>query len=115
MEPQFKIHQYTELYSQKPIHFQITEMNKSIMIWVGRPQDGLSDLSVAMPSINKNTHPPASNLITQDMSDVSVDLSRPLRYGQQFIISVNIPSDDQMMMAFVEKKITSFLKDIIIN
>jgi hypothetical protein len=53
MEPQFKIHQYTELYSQKPIHFQITEMNKSIMIWVGRPQDGLSDLSVAMPSINK--------------------------------------------------------------
>lgn len=101
MEPELKIHQFTELYSQKPIHFQITEMNKSFMIWVGRPQDGLGDLSIAMPAINKvsgcvflcvyclvydtyamtlrqNTQPPASNLITQDMSDVSVDLSRRL-------------------------------------
>ncbi|CAO3694201.1 unnamed protein product [Umbelopsis ramanniana] len=117
MEPQLKIHQFTELYSQKPIHFQITEMNKSFMIWVGRPQDGLADLSIAMPAMNKNTQPPASNLITQDMSDISVDLSRrlALRYGQQFIISINIPSDDQMMMAFVEKKITTLLKDIIVN
>jgi len=53
MEPQLKIHQFTELYSQKPIHFQITEMNKSFMIWVGRPQDGLADLSIAMPAMNK--------------------------------------------------------------
>lgn len=53
MEPAFKIHQNTELFSQKPIHFQVTEMNKSIMIWVGRPQDGLGDLSVSMPAVNK--------------------------------------------------------------
>lgn len=92
-------------------------------------------------TLRQNTQPPASNLITQDMSDISVDLSRrlgklafmseppilflsrtnrismtlALRYGHQFIISINIPSDDQMMMAFVEKKITTLLKDIIVN
>jgi len=117
MEPRFTIHQHTELFAQKPIHFQVTEMNKSMMIWVGRPQDGLGDLSVAMPATNKNAIPAASNLLTKDMSDVSVDLSRrlALRYGQQFIISINLPSDDQLMMAFVEKKITTILKDIIVN
>ncbi|CAO3659929.1 unnamed protein product [Umbelopsis vinacea] len=85
------------------------------MIWVGRPQDGLGDLSVSMPAANKNTLPAASNLLTKDMSDVSVDLSRPLRYNRQFIVSINLPSDDQLMMAFVEKKISAILKEIIVN
>jgi hypothetical protein len=95
-------------------------------------------------TLRQNTQPPASNLITQDMSDVSVDLSRrlgkpafyfqmsvepafsfsssnripitlALRYGLQFIVSINIPSDDQLMMAFVEKKMTSLLKEVIVN
>lgn len=49
MEPRFKIHQQTELFSQKPIHFQVTVMSKCVMIWIGRSQDGLGDLSVGMP------------------------------------------------------------------
>ncbi|KAG2181218.1 hypothetical protein INT43_008801 [Umbelopsis isabellina] len=117
MEPRFKIHQQTEVFSQKPIHFQITIMNKSVMIWVGRSQDGLGDLSVGMPALGQNPVPAASNLLTRDLSDVSVDLSRrlALRYGQQFFVSMNLPSDDQLMLAFVEKKISLILKDILVN
>jgi hypothetical protein len=82
--------------------------------------------------------PAASNLLTRDMSDVSVDLSRrlgelslhtqplsgpsatnqlvpfsALRHGQQFIVSINLPGDDQLMLAFVEKQISIMLKDIL--
>lgn len=48
-EPKFLIHQATHLFLTDPIHFQITQMNKSVLIWVGKSAGQLGDMSVAVP------------------------------------------------------------------
>ena len=48
-EPQFIIHQDTQMFITDPIHFQLVQMNKSMFIWVGKQQANMKDLSIAMP------------------------------------------------------------------
>jgi len=105
MEPRFKIHQKTELFSQKPVHFQVVVMDKSVTIWVGRSPDGLGDLSVGMPAINKNMVPAASNLLTRDMSDVSVDLSRRLGELSLHTQPLSMPSATKQLCRFFSPSI----------
>lgn len=48
-EPKFLIHQATHLFLADPIHFQVTQMNKSAFIWIGKAEGKLGDMSVAVP------------------------------------------------------------------
>jgi hypothetical protein len=48
-EPSFLIHQATHLFLTDPIHFQLTQMNKSVFIWIGKADGKLGDLSAAVP------------------------------------------------------------------
>ena len=55
-EPQFIIHQDTQMYITEPIHFQLVQMNKSMFVWVGKQQANMKDLSIAMPPTGTQVH-----------------------------------------------------------
>lgn len=49
VEPNFLIHQATHLFLTEPIHFQVTQMNNSAFIWIGKSEGKLGDMSAAVP------------------------------------------------------------------
>ncbi|GAA5808196.1 hypothetical protein MFLAVUS_001581 [Mucor flavus] len=114
-EPKFLIHQATHMFLSDPIFFQVTQMNKSIFIWIGKPDGKMGDLSVAVPPFGTQTSASATAIIGKDVSDQSKNLSRRLasKYKLQFYISLDITSQDDLLFVFVEKKLTELLKNIL--
>ncbi|KAI8094754.1 hypothetical protein BDF21DRAFT_331764 [Thamnidium elegans] len=112
VEPKFLIHQATHMFLSDPIFFQVTQMNKSIFIWIGKPDGKLGDLSVAVPPFGTQTSASATAVIGKDVSDQSKNLS-PSKYKLQFYISLDITSQDDLLFVFVEKKLTELLKNIL--
>lgn len=51
IEPKFLIHQATHLFLTDPIFFQVTQMNNSVFVWVGKSDGRLGDLSLAVPPL----------------------------------------------------------------
>jgi hypothetical protein len=49
VEPKFLIHQATHLFMTEPIHFQVTQMDKSAIIWIGNSEGRFGDMSAAVP------------------------------------------------------------------
>lgn len=49
VEPRFLIHQATYDYLSEPLYFQLTQMNASCWVWVGKKDARLNDVSVGMP------------------------------------------------------------------
>lgn len=50
VEPKFLVHQATHLFLTDPIFFQIIQMNNSILVWIGKPDGKMGDMSVAVPA-----------------------------------------------------------------
>lgn len=77
VEPKFLVHQATHLFLTDPIFFQITQMSKSVFVWIGKPDGKMGDMSVAVPafatqvsveiSIQRNNY--NSNKIDQCLCD----------------------------------------------
>ncbi|KAI9365248.1 hypothetical protein BD770DRAFT_313114 [Pilaira anomala] len=112
VEPKFLVHQATHLFLSDPIFFQVTQMNKSIFIWVGRPEGRMGDMSVAVPPFGTQTGASATTVMGKDVSDQSKNLS-PSKYKLQFFVSLDISSTDDLLFVFVEKKLTELLKNVL--
>ncbi|KAG2217198.1 hypothetical protein INT45_005407 [Circinella minor] len=114
-EPQFIIHQDTQMYITEAIHFQLVQMNKSMFIWVGKQQSNMKDLSIAMPPTGSQSIASVTTVLGQDISEQSRNLGRRLgsKYQQQFFISLDIGNQDEMLMAFVEKKLSELIKKVL--
>ena len=50
-EPTFLIHQATHMFLTDPIHFQVTQMNNSLFVWIGKSDGKLGDMSIAVPPL----------------------------------------------------------------
>ncbi|KAL1927121.1 hypothetical protein VTP01DRAFT_5084 [Rhizomucor pusillus] len=118
-EPQFLIHQTSHVYVSETIYFQAIQMNKSLFVWVGKQQAKLNDLSVAMPAfgtqVTYTSSPAATAVMGLDVSEASRNLARRLaaKYGQQFFVSLDLGNQDEMLLAFAEKKLQAFIKSIL--
>ncbi|KAI9260502.1 hypothetical protein BDA99DRAFT_439653 [Phascolomyces articulosus] len=114
-EPQFIIHQDTQMYITDPIYFQLVQMNKSMFVWIGKQQPNMKDLSIAMPSFGSQSIPSVTTVLGQDISEQSRNLGRRLasKYHQQFFISLDIGNQDEMLVAFVEKKLSELIKKVL--
>ncbi|KAI7902079.1 uncharacterized protein BX663DRAFT_531466 [Cokeromyces recurvatus] len=110
-EPNFLIHQATHLFLQEPIHFQIIQMNKAVFIWIGKADGGLGDMSVAIPPFGSNIQPSATTIFSKSTSEHSKNLA-PLKFKQQFYVSLDLSSPDDLLFVFVEKKLTETLKNV---
>ncbi|KAI8069075.1 uncharacterized protein B0P05DRAFT_551485 [Gilbertella persicaria] len=99
----------------EPIHFQVTQLDKTVIVWAGKTDGKLGDLSVAMPPFGSQTHAPATSIFSKDVSEQSRNLSRRLasKYKQQFYVSLDLSSSDDMLFVFVEKKLTEMLKKLL--
>ncbi|KAI8390855.1 uncharacterized protein BYT42DRAFT_489224 [Radiomyces spectabilis] len=111
-EPRFLIHQATHLFLTEPVYFQVIQMNNASFVWVGRNQAKLSDLSVAVPSLRNQSIPSATTVLGNDVSEVSRNIA-PLKYEQQFYVSLDIGDKDDLLNAFVEKKLMILVKSIL--
>ncbi|KAI9470431.1 hypothetical protein BDB00DRAFT_985357 [Zychaea mexicana] len=114
-EPHFLIHQETQTYVSEPIHFQLVQMNKSMFVWVGKQQASMKDLSIAMPPIASQSIPSVTTVLGQDIAEQSRNLGRRLaaKYQQQFFISLDVGNQDDMLVAFVEKKLSAMIKRVL--
>ncbi|KAI9305883.1 hypothetical protein BJ944DRAFT_160922 [Cunninghamella echinulata] len=109
-EPQFLIHQETYDFMTEPIYFQIIQMEKSYFIWVGKSSGKMGNLTMSVPTFGSQSIPSATNILGHDIKEFSQNLARPLKYGEQFYISLDLSSQDDMLNAFVEKKLNDFIK-----
>lgn len=50
VEPKFLVHQATHLFLTDPIFFQVTQMNQSLFVWIGKADGKMGDMSVAVPA-----------------------------------------------------------------
>lgn len=50
-EPKFLIHQASHLFLSDPIFFQVIQMNKSVLVWIGKSEGKLGDMSIAVPPL----------------------------------------------------------------
>ncbi|CDH51920.1 hypothetical protein RO3G_04605 [Lichtheimia corymbifera JMRC:FSU:9682] len=114
-DPRFLIHQTTQMYLGEPIHFQAVQMNKSVFVWAGKQQANMKDLSIAMPAFGSQTNPAVTTVLGQDISEQSRNIGRRLasKYGMQFFVSLDIGSQDEMLIAFTEKKLSEFIKGLL--
>ncbi|KAL9546609.1 hypothetical protein MBANPS3_006585 [Mucor bainieri] len=114
-EPTFLIHQATHMFLADAIHFQVVQMNKSAFIWVGKAEGKLGDMSVAVPPFGAQTNASATTIINKGVSEHGRNLARRLaaKYKQQFYISFDLNSPDDMLFVFVEKKLTELLKNVL--
>ncbi|KAI9023791.1 hypothetical protein CLU79DRAFT_700955 [Phycomyces nitens] len=109
VEPRFLIHQATHLFVTEPVFFQLVQMNNSMLVWAGKKSGKLNELSVAVPSFGSHNSPSATTVLGQDVSELGRNLA-PLKYKQQFYVSLDSGSQDPMMNAFIEKKLTEMIK-----
>ncbi|KAI8643470.1 hypothetical protein BD408DRAFT_385665 [Parasitella parasitica] len=114
-EPEFLVHQATHLFLTDPIHFQVIQMNNSAFIWVGKADGKLGDMSVAVPPFGSHNHASATTIINKGVSEHGRNLARRLasKYKQQFFVSFDLSSPDDMLFVFVEKKLIELLKNVI--
>ncbi|KAG0170261.1 hypothetical protein DFQ28_002214 [Apophysomyces sp. BC1034] len=104
----FLVHQATHLFLTEPIHFQLVQMNKSMFVWVGK-NARLNDLSVAMPSFGTQA---TTTVLGKDVAELSRNMARrlALKYNQQFYVSLDLGKQDDLLNAFVEKKLMLMIK-----
>ncbi|KAI8888049.1 hypothetical protein K501DRAFT_241144 [Backusella circina FSU 941] len=113
-EPSFLIHQATHSFVSEEIYFQVIQMNKSMFIWIGKESARLGDMSVAVPPFGNQTSASATTVLGKGVTEQSKNLARRLamKYKQQFYISLDLSSPDDLLFVFVEKKLTDMLKNI---
>ncbi|CAO3622739.1 unnamed protein product [Cunninghamella blakesleeana] len=114
-ESSFLIHQETYNFLTEPIYFQIIQMEKSNFIWIGKSSAKMGNLTMSVPAFGSQNVPSATNIMGHDIKDFSQNLARrlALKYKEQFFISLDLSSQDDMLNAFVEKKLNEFIKKTI--
>ncbi|KAG2200459.1 hypothetical protein INT47_011439 [Mucor saturninus] len=115
VEPKFLVHQATHLFLTDPIFFQVTQMNNSIFVWIGKPDGKMGDMSVAVPAFASQTAASATTIMGTNVSEKSKNLARRLasKYKLQFYVSMDLSSPDDLLFVFVEKKLTELLKNVL--
>ncbi|SAM02291.1 hypothetical protein [Absidia glauca] len=115
-EPRFMIHQATHLFMTDPIYFQIVQMQGANMVWVGKQSGKMGDLAVSVPAFGSQNIPSATTVLGSDVKEYSRNLARrlALKYGEQFYVSLDISSQDDMLNAFVEKKLNELVKTTLV-
>lgn len=113
-EPQFLIHQASHLFLSDPIFFQVIQMNKSVLVWIGKSEGKLGDMSIAVPPLGSQTSASATTVIGKNVSEQSRNLARRLatKYHQQFYVTLDLNSSDDLIFVFVEKKLKEMLTTI---
>ncbi|KAI8085035.1 uncharacterized protein BX664DRAFT_284012 [Halteromyces radiatus] len=111
-ESQFMIHQATHMFMTEPIYFQIIQMQGAWLVWVGKQAGKMGDLAVSVPAFGSQAIPSATTVIGNDVKEFSRNLARrlALKYGEQFYVSLDVSSQDDMLNAFVEKKLNDLVK-----
>ncbi|KAI7876632.1 uncharacterized protein EV154DRAFT_429655 [Mucor mucedo] len=112
VEPKFLVHQATHLFLTDPIFFQVTQMNNSIFVWIGKPDGKMGDMSVAVPAFASQTTASATTIMGTNVSEKSKNLA-PSKYKLQFYVSMDLSSPDDLLFVFVEKKLTELLKNVL--
>ncbi|OBZ85502.1 hypothetical protein A0J61_06443 [Choanephora cucurbitarum] len=99
----------------EPIFFQVVQMSSAVFVWIGKTEGKLGDFSVAVPPFGSQTHASATSLFNKGVTEQSRNLSRRLasKYKQQFYVSLDLQSPDDMLFVFVEKKLTEMLKHLL--
>ncbi|ORY94744.1 hypothetical protein BCR43DRAFT_331704 [Syncephalastrum racemosum] len=113
VEPRFLVHQATYDYLSEPLYFQLTQMNASCWVWVGKKNARLNDVSVGMPIPGQ---PTATTVFGQTVGEASRNIARRLaaKYNQPFYISLDLGNaNDDMLLAFCEKKLSAFVKSVL--
>ncbi|ORX44914.1 hypothetical protein DM01DRAFT_1328822 [Hesseltinella vesiculosa] len=110
-DAKFLIHRQTHMFMTDAIHFQITQMTDSNLVWVGRSAGKLGQMSVAVPSRNE-TLPSATTILGSDVMEQSRNLARrlALKHKEQFFVSLDLASQDELLLVFVEKKLQEMIK-----
>ncbi|CAG8602744.1 11279_t:CDS:2 [Ambispora leptoticha] len=119
--PQIKVYGQTHLYLTTPIYFQLVVLKDSAFAWVAsHGNEVLQNLAVAMPPVSyggrdSSLVPPATTLLTRNVNELSKQLGQKLarKFNKQFLVSLNLPPiTDQGLIAFAEKKLVAFIKEI---
>jgi hypothetical protein len=63
IEPKFLIHQATHLFLTDPIFFQVTQMNNSVFVWIGKSDGKLGDMSLAVPPLGTQVKKSCINIV----------------------------------------------------
>ncbi|ORZ12681.1 hypothetical protein BCR42DRAFT_331224 [Absidia repens] len=111
-EPKFMIHQATHLFMTEPIYFQIVQMQGANVVWIGKQAGKMGDMAVAVPAFGSQNIPSATTVLGNDVKEYSRNIA-PLKYGEQFFVSLDISGQDDMLNVFVEKKLNDMVKTVI--
>ncbi|KAF9977723.1 hypothetical protein BGZ73_005086 [Actinomortierella ambigua] len=138
VQPRMKVHQQTFTFmNQQPVYVQITEMEKSVWVWVSSASTILSqaqlmggtqeagnsggsgafgDLAIGMPPY-RTIQASSTTLLGNAMEDSAAGIARRLatRFKIQCLVNLDMPShaDNGMLLAFAEKKIGEMLKAVL--
>ncbi|KAF7722598.1 hypothetical protein EC973_002911 [Apophysomyces ossiformis] len=101
-QARFLVHQATHLFLTEPIHFQLLQMDKSMFVWVARLVVEKKKLAI----------PAATTVLGRDVSERSKNMARRLaiKHKQQFYVSLDVGEQDDLLNAFVEKKLMEMVK-----
>ncbi|KAK9759616.1 hypothetical protein K7432_017206 [Basidiobolus ranarum] len=110
-DPKFKVHQFSTLYLNEPIYFQVLLLDDSAFVWMGNTPT-LETLAVAMPP-RQGTNINATNLLGNSPTNAKNHFARrlTLKFKRQFFVSSQLPSDPEQQV-FAEREIFRKLKDL---
>ncbi|ORX81068.1 hypothetical protein K493DRAFT_313544 [Basidiobolus meristosporus CBS 931.73] len=111
--PKFKVHQFSTLYLNEPIYFQVILLEDSVFVWMGNVLT-LEALAVAMPPRNQSFNVNATNLLGNSPTDVDTNFAKRLasKFKRQFFVSSQLPSDPEHQV-FAEREVFRKLKELL--
>eukprot|EP01112_Ceratiomyxa_fruticulosa_P002264 TRINITY_DN1236_c0_g1_i1.p1 TRINITY_DN1236_c0_g1~~TRINITY_DN1236_c0_g1_i1.p1 ORF type:complete len:172 (-),score=40.61 TRINITY_DN1236_c0_g1_i1:144-608(-) len=110
--PSIKQHFHIESFLDNSIYYQVIVLRDSYYVWIGSKAATMDELAVAITTPYDKI-PSASSLLGQNVDGLSQGLATRLatRTKKVFFVSCNLPND-QIMIAFAEKKLVEFLKSV---
>lgn len=110
-EPTLQMHQFSELFVDRKIFFQIIFLKDSYFVWIGTEPSHFGSLSVSMPNPFDSLPSVTSlNYESPDSSFNSLALRLTKRTGKPFYISNGLPSALPMLNSFAEKRLLQELQ-----
>eukprot|EP00123_Amoebidium_parasiticum_P020195 comp44733_c0_seq1/m.47514 comp44733_c0_seq1/g.47514 ORF comp44733_c0_seq1/g.47514 comp44733_c0_seq1/m.47514 type:complete len:119 (-) comp44733_c0_seq1:42-398(-) len=107
-EPRLKIHTFSDTHAGMPVHFQVVQMDQSLIIW-GGSEPKMSNLTLSLP-VEKGPFPATVLLGTVlDSTALAERLARKLK--KQVFVSHNFPPNLPNLDAFVEQRLVQEMRE----
>lgn len=106
-------HRASDVFQDQQLHFQVVVLDRQLFIWIGVEPPRLSNLCMAMPT-RLDPIPSATSLLPGRADDDIISMSQRLakKVGKPVALSVNLPANQPLMRAFVEKRLLQELQQL---